>query len=313
MAFDKLIIKSLTSAAKSGIRMDLALDSLKEKMIDSVSSKIESEIPIQLPFNVRGVLLGEDLPTDLLTPEVINSAPKIPTSLKSQINNNLNIVEDTLNIIISQKNTLQGTLNVITTPLNTLDKLSNEQLPPILTGLKIAVTAIKALPIPTAVPPGVGIPVNIINGFSDALDTLGKVLDKFEGSLEIIPSVIQQINSILIPIVEKLSFFDPIFGKIIKIISFIRLLLSLPKDGLAYQWDGTNWKQVTPSPLQLPSNSLFGMVGDPNISLNGDFKIGQYYIDGNSSGGLTTGINSNGVDSSGVQQSDIDATLGNMG
>jgi len=77
-------------------------------------------------------------------------------------------------------------------------------------------------------------------------------------------------------------------------------LLSLPKDGVTYQWDGTNWNQTT-QPNPIPPNSLFGMVGDPNGILTGDF-IEQYYIDGNSSGG----------DSSGVQQSDIDATLSNV-
>lgn len=299
MAFDKLIVKGLTGAAKSGIKMDLALDSLKEKMIDNISSRVEDEIPVQLPFDTRAVLLGGDLPPDLMSPETVNSVQKIPASQKAQINDTLDTVENTLNVVITQKNTLQGALNTIITPLSTLETLSNT-IGGILTGLKAAVTTIKLLPIPTSVPPGVGLPVNVINGFSVALDTLKAVIDKFGGPLEIIPGAINQINALLLPITQKFATFDPIFDKIIKIIAFIRLLLSLPKDGITYQWDGTNWNQTT-QPNPIPPNSLFGMVGDPNGILTGDF-IEQYYIDGNSSGG----------DDSGVQQSDIDATLSNV-
>jgi len=296
MAFDKLIVKSLTGAAKSGIKMDLAIDSLRERMVDSISSQIENQILTPLPFDVRSVLLGENLPSNLLTPGTINSLPPIPPTQKSQINTTINNVENILNQIIQQKNTLQGALNTITSPLSTLETLSNT-INPILTGLETAVTVIKALPIPTAVPPGIGIPVNIINGFSDALDTLKILLDKFGGPLEIIPGIIQQINAILIPIVEKFSLLDPIFDKIIKIIAFIKLLLSLPLDGIVYRWDGTSWSIVS-RPTTPPVNSLFGVFGNPNNQVQGDF-VGQYYFDNNSNNGSTSQI----------QQSDIDTVL----
>ena len=164
MAFDKLIIKSLTGAAKSGIKMDLALDSLKEKMIDNISSRIEDEIPIQLPFNTRAVLLGDDLPSDLMSPETINSVQKIPASQKAQINDTLDTIENTLNVVITQKNTLQGALNTIITPLSTLETLSST-IEGVLTGLRTAVTTIKLLPIPTSVPPGIGIQLMLLMVF----------------------------------------------------------------------------------------------------------------------------------------------------
>lgn len=292
MAFDKLIIKSITGAAKSGIKMDLAVDSLKEKMIDNIASQVEDSIPVQLPVDVRSTLLGEDLPTDLMSPETVNSVPPIPPTQKPQINATLDSIENTLNTVIAQKNSLQGALNTITGPLTTLETLSNT-IGGIIVGLKVAVTIIKALPIPTSVPPGVGIPVNVINGFSDALDTLSTVLDKFGGPLLIIPLAIQQINAILVPLVEKLASLDPIFDKIIKIIAFIRLLLSLPLDGNVYKWDGSNWNLSTRPEID-PPNSLYGFFGDPNGQISGDF-IDQYYFDNNGS--------------QGVQQSDIDAAL----
>lgn len=296
MAFDKLIVKSLTGAAKSGIKMDLAIDSLKEKMVDNISSQIENQFAIQLPFDVRNVLSGEDLPSNLMTPEVINSTPPIPATQKSQVSITINNIENILNQIIQQKNTLQGALNTITSPLLTLETLP-KTINPVLNGLDITITTIKALPFPTSVPPGVGIPVSVINGFSDALDTLKILLDKFGGPLEIIPGIIQQINGILVPIVEKFSSFDPIFDKTIKIIAFIKLSLSLPLNGVVYRWDGVRWNTVS-RPITPPINSLFGVFGNPNNQIQGNF-IGQYYFDGNSNNDSTSQI----------QQSDIDAVL----
>jgi len=294
MAFDKLIVKSLTGAAKSSIKMDLALDSLKERLIDSITTDVEGT-NILLPFDTRGTLEGGDLPEDLMSPETVNSTPKIPSSQKAQINNTLYTIENNLNVVISQKNALQGALSTITAPLNKLETLSST-LSSALTGLRTAINTIKALPLPTSVPPGTGIPINVIINYSDTLNGLKILLDKSDGPLGTIPGATNQINTLLIPITQKFITFDPIFDKTIKIIAFIRLLLSLPKNGLTYQWDGTNWNQ-TSQQNPIPPNSLFGMVGNPNGILTGDF-INQYYIDGNGD--------------EGVQQSDINATLSNV-
>jgi len=227
MAFDKLIIKGITNAAKSGIKLDLAIDSLKTKLIDSTTSQIESKIPVALPFSVKDVLNGGDLPPDLLSPDTVNSVERIPEGQKQQINKTLDNIEANLNAAVVQKNALQSGLTTITTPLTTLETLS-DTIGGIITGVKTSVTVIKTLPIPSSVPPGIGIPLNVINGFSSALDTLKITLDKFGGPLKIIPSSINQINAILIPIVNKLNSLNEIFDKLYQIIAFIRLLLSAP-------------------------------------------------------------------------------------
>ena len=228
MAFDKLIIKGIVGAAKNGIKMDLAVDNLKEQLIDVVSGKIEDQIPVPLPFETRNVLKGNaNLDSSLLTPDYINSLSPIPPSQKQQIENTLNQLEQLVNNTIVQKNALQGALSTITTPLTTIEQLA-DTLGGIITGVKVGVTVIKALPFPVSIVPGVGIPINIINGFSDSLDTLKTLIDKFGGPLEIVPKAIKQINNILIPIVQKLSLLDTIFTQALEIIAFIRLLLSLP-------------------------------------------------------------------------------------
>ena len=227
MAFDKLIIKGITNAAKSGIKLDIAIDSLKTKLIDSTTKQIESQVPVNLPFSIKDVLNGGSLPQDLLSPDTVNSVERIPEGQKQQINNTLDNIEANLNAAVVQKNSLQNGLSTITSPLTTLETLS-DTIGGAITGINTAVTVIKTLPIPSSVPPGIGIPLNVINGFSSALDTLKITLDKFGGPLKIIPSSIDQINAILVPIVGKLNSLNEIFDKLYQIIAFIRLLLSAP-------------------------------------------------------------------------------------
>ena len=227
MAFDKLIIKGITNAAKSGIKLDIAIDSLKTKLIDSTTKQIESQVPVNLPFSIKDVLNGGSLPQDLLSPDTVNSVERIPEGQKQQINNTLDNIEANLNAAVVQKNSLQNGLSTITSPLTTLETLS-DTVGGAIKGINTAVTVIKALPIPSSVPPGIGIPLNVINGFSSALDTLKITLDKFGGPLKIIPSSIDQINAILVPIVGKLNSLNEIFDKLYQIIAFIRLLLSAP-------------------------------------------------------------------------------------
>ena len=231
MSFDKLIITSMSGVAKNGIKMDLAVATLKDKVIDTTATQIENQVPIELPFDTRRILLGSNLPTNFLTPEVINTAqdlsPTITEPQRIQITQTLDRIENSLNSVIQTKNTLSGTLNSITAPLNTVQTLGNT-LSGVITGIKTGVNIIKIIPIPLGAPLGVGVFANVVTGFADALDTLGKALDKIEGPLKIIPDAISQINNILIPIVNNLNSFDPIFDKTIKIIAFIRLLLQPP-------------------------------------------------------------------------------------
>jgi hypothetical protein len=264
MAFDKLIIKSIIDSAKSGIKMELAISSLKEKLIDTISTQIEDQIPVPLPISVRGVLLGEPLPSDLLSPNTINSTPPIPETQKAQVEALINSIENTLNNTIQQKNALQEGLNTITSPLTTVESLAGT-IDKIITGVRIAVTVIKLIPIPTSVPPGIGIPVNVINGFSNSLDTLKTVLDKFGGPLKIIPTSINQINSILTTVVGILNSLDPIFDKLIKILAFLKLLLQQPV--LQEDIDST-LQEITNNIQQSLAVTVGPLTSDSNANIN---------------------------------------------
>ena len=112
-----------------------------------------------------------------------------------------------LKALIQQKNQINGALVQIEQKIATLNKVAIGS--EIAVGaLKIGVTFIKQLPIPTSFPPGVGIPVSIINNFSSALDDLGTLVDKEEASIETIPKALDLISEDVGEVITKLNDLD---------------------------------------------------------------------------------------------------------
>ena len=228
MAFGKLVSNSVVGATKNGIKMNLTVTALKDKAIDTVAGQVEKEVPIELPFSTREVLNGGTLPSNFLSPEMINGASDLSPTLtelqKTKITETLDGVENTLNGVIQTVNVAKGTVNTITSPLNTLETVANT-LNIVILALEGAITAVKVIPIPLGAPVGVGVPANITTGFADILVKVDKKIEKIKPPLEAVPDAIAIVNKILIPIIASLNSFDPIFQKIIQIITFIRLLL----------------------------------------------------------------------------------------
>tara|TARA_R110001592_G_scaffold331829_2_gene614908 strand:+ start:1356 stop:3404 length:2049 start_codon:yes stop_codon:yes gene_type:complete len=109
--------------------------------------------------------------------------------------------------LVTQKNLINGALQDIQSKISTLNKVAKTS-KVVVKGVKAGVSVIKKLPLPTSFPPGVGIPLSIINTFSDALDALGKMIDKEEGSLDSIPVALDLIKKDVSEIITKLSKLD---------------------------------------------------------------------------------------------------------
>ena len=227
MAFDKLVSSSVVGATKNGIKMDLTVAALKDKAIDTVATQVEKQVPIELPFSTREVLNGGTLPSNFLSPDVLNTAkeltPPIPESQREKTLSQLDSIEVILNTTIDTVNVIKGTLNTITAPLNTLQSVAST-LNTLVSVLENAITIVKAIPIPLGSPVGVGVPANVVTGFADVLVKTDKAIEKIKPPLEAVPDAIDTVNRILIPIVASLNLFTPIFNQIIQIIAFIRLL-----------------------------------------------------------------------------------------
>lgn len=153
MAFDKIIISSLTKAVKNTTLFEIAIDEL--------ISQFDKQCPSK--ENLKRILQQKNKITSALT----------------QIKNGLRPIQTTS---------------------ETISKIS--------TGLDLTINIIKSLPIPTSVPPGVGIPLNVITKLSDVLDTLSTLSQKLKGSAQPIPQVIRSIDQLISNLIQKLNLLD---------------------------------------------------------------------------------------------------------
>lgn len=109
--------------------------------------------------------------------------------------------------ILTKKNQLSQALTQLQTSLSTVTD-TGATLDDILSGLNLAITVIKLLPIPSSVPPGVGIPLNVINGFSSGLDTLGILVKEGKGTVSQIVPAVKIITNQIAKVQDKLSQLD---------------------------------------------------------------------------------------------------------
>jgi len=119
---------------------------------------------------------------------------------------------DELELLIYQKNQINGALQQIQQKIATLNKVADGSSSAV-DALGKGKTIIKQLPAPSAVPPGVGLPLNIFNNFSDALDNLGTLIDKSKASLDTIPDALDLIKKDVGEVITKLKEFDAALNK----------------------------------------------------------------------------------------------------
>ena len=112
-----------------------------------------------------------------------------------------------LEVIIRQKNSIATALTQTQTALNTMVQ-TGQTVTGIINVTDITVRVIKNLPLPTSVPPGVGIPISIINRFTDTLIKLSDLIKTNRGIVASITPAVQSLNGDIQTILGKLTQLD---------------------------------------------------------------------------------------------------------
>lgn len=231
MAFDRLIVNSIVRVTKDSIKFDQSIDALKVKVLDLGKNFISeagiNKIPnIDKIINLSNIEDVNNLPkpdiNNLVSSEVLSQIGEIPNS--AEILSKIEKFEFTLNNILNTKNRINNVLYKVQTTLETTRKTA-DTINKLLSGIEASVTLIKLLPIPTAYPPGIGIPIGIINTFSDILDKLSDYAKKGKGPLSQIPQVLKIINGIIQNIIIKLNSLDRIILLLLQTIVILKTLI----------------------------------------------------------------------------------------
>ena len=116
-----------------------------------------------------------------------------------------------LEIIIRQKNSIATALTQTQTALNTMVQ-TGQTVTGIINVTDIALRVIKNLPLPTSVPPGIGIPISIINRFTDTLIKLSDLIKTNRGIVASITPAVQSLNGDIQTILGKLTQLDTLLA-----------------------------------------------------------------------------------------------------
>ena len=114
---------------------------------------------------------------------------------------------DTLKTVIDIRNSL---LNVTNLFRNKTSKFQNftSRLESIVQTLRTILTILRTIPIPTSVPPGVGIPIALTNKYAEILFNILRFLESVEKDIQSINSLVASINPFLNNVRNSLSTLD---------------------------------------------------------------------------------------------------------
>jgi len=113
--------------------------------------------------------------------------------------------------IITQRNNLLNTINSFESRINAL-RSTADRFNGVISTIRKAIQVIKSIPLPTAIIPpmsgGLGIPINVLTKYSDALIRLNKFLDALEADREGILGIINSASNTLATLKQRLNAID---------------------------------------------------------------------------------------------------------
>jgi len=109
--------------------------------------------------------------------------------------------------IIAEKNQLTTALTQTQSSLSAITQ-TGQSLSSVVNSLNTAITVIRLIPIPTAVPPGAGIPISVLTNLSDILIKLSDFVKNSGNTLSTIPQVTSNIIDSINSMVNQLTLLD---------------------------------------------------------------------------------------------------------
>ena len=189
-AFGKIIIKMITDISKMTVNLDVAVDVLIEKVKEEGA---KAAMAAAEKAKQQAIAMAQEKAMEA----AMESVPECPPM-------------EALQKIIETKNNIQDGLQEATKVLEPIEKITTS-VNGTLEGLKIAVTIIKQIPIPTAIIPptgGIGLPLSVMTTYSDQLDTLGDLICNSAGVASMGGPAVQTIQSMVSDTLGKLSILD---------------------------------------------------------------------------------------------------------
>lgn len=277
LSTSKILTENEDTIQKAKIALDAAL-LLKSNIEKYKEERRKKKVFIKkgtIPKGIGGIIL-------ILLKQALSNSNRFQKRLDIIINNISQSCpnEQELKRLIEDKNNLSKALDQIYPTLDNVNNIANTT-KIIINALKVVVTVIKNLPLPTSIPPGIGIPTLVITKLSDILIASDKTIDKTSAIITQITVSINIIKNIIDNTRQSLLFLDKLLevcnkqnpDQQVNILDSTSKLFPGKYKGFEYDKEYTNIIEIRLFAKQINPNTQVLLHGDSYHSPNDEQLI----------------------------------------
>ena len=233
MANSQIIVFQLVQIAKNSSLLKKQIDKLEDQIIDTGFQLIEDAgldvDAIEQFVDLRALLKGDGVNINyaaLTSPEVICSQPLTTPEQREQLARKINEQKEKMEGVYITTNAIALQLESIKTPIMRLQEAIQPTADTVSTIAQI-ILVLKQIPAPSAVPPGVGLPLSIFNTFSSILKNLDDTVLALAANLSLIPKALGGMVQMVNGVGNKIQRLPKLIEPFLKLLTMIQSIVDL--------------------------------------------------------------------------------------
>ena len=268
-AQSKITFKAIVKVARESGALDKEITKIENKVIDKGLELIEEAgiDPTLLPIDVRALLRGETPRVDtskLLAPEVICAMPQLTPQQKETTTRTINNAREEVENIFTTTNAIKEQTMALTLPIISLQQ-SASSVATTVESISTLLEVLKKLAVPTASPPGVGIPTGVLNTFSSTIGSLSDLIKAAAVDIRVIPNALGIMTATINTTITGLNGLNQVLDPFLKVLTMVKSVVDLQDQcPLLDQSDINNVQSLLLSNItgNLAQADLFSGLGD---------------------------------------------------
>jgi len=279
-AQSKVTFKAIVKVARESGLLDKEIKKIEDKVIDQGLALIEQAgiDTTLLPIDVKAALRGERPNIDynkLLSPPVICAMPQLTAQQKETTTRTINNAREEVEKIYTTTNAIKEQTIALTSPIIALQN-SASSVATTVESISTLLEVLKKLAIPTASPPGVGIPTGVLNTFSSTIGSLSDLVKAAAVDIRVIPNALGIMTATINTTIAGLNGLNLILDPFLKVLTMVKSVVDLQDQcPLLDQSDIDNIQSSLLSNIQgnlAQTDPLSGIGGDleERLQLNSD-------------------------------------------
>ena len=230
-AQSKITFKAVVKVARESGALDKEITKIENKVIDKGLELIEQAgiDTTLLPIDIRAALRGERPNIDynkLLSPPVICAMPQITEQQKEIATRTINAAREEVEQIYETTNAIKEQTMALTLPIISLQQ-STSSIASTVESISTLLEVLKKLAVPTAAPPGIGIPTGVLNTFSSTIGSLSDLVKAAAVDIRVIPSALGIMTATINATIAGLNGLNLVLDPFLKVLTMVKSVVDL--------------------------------------------------------------------------------------